>query len=169
MRLFFGWMFVLLCSVGVHGQIYAYKVGVLAHGEGPISNGREQGYDLNVEAVWDTKILRAYPAVGIELNNQEFTNFLYAGLSWEGTMLGSLVWELFFGGAVHDGKLQPTQSNRRALGSRFLFREAIAIGMSVTQSMSVTIMYDHYSHSGTDESLPNQGSDNTGIRFNFYY
>jgi hypothetical protein len=152
-----------------HAQIYAIKTGVLKHGSGPISSGREKGYDLNIELLWDSEILYASPAVGIELNNQGYTNFLYTGLSWEGSFFDFFVWELFFGGAIHDGELKPTDGSRRALGSRVLFREAIALGFEVTEVITVSFIYDHYSHSGMDESLYNQGNDNTGIRIGYYF
>ena len=159
----------LIMSTQLLADIYATKVGVLAHGEGPLSSGREQGYDLNVEVLWEDTIIYAHPAVGADINNQGFTNFLYTGFAWEGDLFDLIIWELFWGGAIHDGHLTPSDPNRRALGSRVLFREAIALGFEITEHMTFTIIYDHYSHSGTDESLSNQGTDNTGLRFAYYF
>ena len=163
------WFSVLLFSIDMHADIYAIKSGLLVHGEGPVSSGREAGYDLNIEVLWEDTFLAAYPAVGMELNDSGFTNFLYAGLAWEGSFFDTIIWELFFGGSVHDGKLTFIDKNRRALGSRFLFREAIALGFEITDRVTFTIIYDHYSHSGTDESLSNQGNDNTGVRLGYYF
>ena len=164
-------LFLFLSSYAflLQADIYALKSGVLKHGEGPLSSGREQGYDLNVEVLWEDTIIYAHPAVGADINNQGFTNFLYAGLAWEGYLFGTVVWELFWGGAIHDGHLTPSDPKRRALGSRVLFREAIALGFDISDNMTFTILYDHYSHSGTDESLYNQGTDNTGIRLAYYF
>lgn len=168
MRSIFITLFFLI-TTQLYGDFYAAKVGVLAHGEGPLSSGREQGYDLNMEILWEDTIIYAHPAVGADINNQGFTNFLYTGLAWEGYMFDIIVWELFWGGAIHDGKLQSNTPDRRSLGSRVLFREAIALGFDIAENMTFTIIYDHYSHSGTDESLPNQGTDNTGLRLAYYF
>ena len=163
------WLFIFLFSLPLQADIYALKSGVLVHGEGPVSSGREKGYDLNVEVLWEDTYIYAHPSVGIELNDSGFTNFLYAGLAWEGYLFETIFWELFLGGSVHDGNLTPSDRNRRALGSRVLFREAIALGFGITDRVTFTVIYDHYSHSGTDESLSNQGNDNTGVRLGYYF
>lgn len=167
-RIFIG-LVTLFFSGSLYADIYSLKGGILAHGKGPLSSGREQGYDLTLEVLWEESFLLAYPGVGIEVNNSGFTNFLYTGLDWEGYFFDTIVWELFFGIAVHDGNLTPSDPKKRALGSRVLFREAIALGFDISSEMTVTLIYVHYSHSGTDESLYNQGSDNTGIRLGYYF
>ena len=161
---------LFLCNVLIlQADISVTKIGILKHGEGPVSSGREQGYDLNIECLWEDEVLAAYPAVGVSLNSSNYTNFAYAGLSWEGDLYEVIVWELFFGGAIHDGNLERKEPDKRAFGSRVLFREAISLGFYIRDNFSITLMYDHYSHSGMDESIPNQGNDNTGVRFIYYY
>lgn len=153
----------------LYADIHAIKSGVLIHGEGPISSGREKGYDLNVELLYQETFIYAHLATGVELNNSGFTNFLYGGLAWDGYLFDFLAWEIFWGGAIHDGNLTPKQQDRRALGSRVLFREAIALGFGITENMTLTLIYAHYSHSGADEGLYNQGNDNTGLRLAYYF
>lgn len=153
--------------VNLNATIYAYKLGVLEHSTGPVSSGIESGYDINAELLFDTELLDANLALGADVNLQGDTSFLYSGLSWEGDVSDFLAWELFFGLAMHDGELAEGSVDRRQLGSRFVFREAVALGFAVSDDMTLTVIYDHYSHIGI-EDRPNQGNDNIGVRLSIY-
>lgn len=159
---------LFLTGTQLYADIYAYKVGLLAHSQGPISSGKEEGYDLNLEVLWDEAFWSAHPSVGADINNQGFTSFLYTGVAWEDTFFDTIVWELFLGFAVHDGELTTDAADRRALGSRFLFREGIALGVDLGDNLTLSVLYAHYSHVGIDHRI-NQGSDNTGLRLAYYF
>jgi len=165
--LLFGFV-VLFCSTMIHADIYALKGGVLAHSEGPVSSGKEQGYDLNIEVLLEDDYLQANWAFGADINNQSDTSFIYSGLNWEGLFFETFIWEFFLGIATHDGEISTTDTTKRAFGSRVLFREAVAIGIELSESITVTFIYDHYSHTGIDDRI-NQGNDNSGIRLAYYF
>lgn len=57
-------IFLTLLFIGsLYAQegLYAIKGGLLSHSTGPISNGQEEGIDLNTEVLWNKKFLGAYP------------------------------------------------------------------------------------------------------------
>jgi len=56
--------------------------------------------------------------------------------------------EDFFGFALDNGSQENEHSNRRQLGTRVLFREAVDIGYYLSERTSVSVMYDHHSNDG---------------------
>jgi len=157
------------------------RLGIFAHNFGVVASRVEHGVDANAElsfkpidALWG-----AEPTHGLMLNGIGNTSYLYTGFSWEwdvfedGQRSGLFVIP-FFGLAIHDGKREP-EPKRRGLGCQLLFREAIEIGwrfnketLDSSQAWAISVLTDHLSHGGLCEDR-NQGLDNTGIRFHWYY
>jgi len=151
------------------GQI---RLGVFAHNQGLIASKVESGMDLNVEltlppteSLWD-----AEPSAGLMLNNQGHTSFLYGGLSWEIGLLREtadkgLFLMPFLGLAVHNGEKEP-KPDRRGIGCRILFREAIEVCWRFSKDWAVAVQTGHLSHGGFCSDR-NQGLDNSGLRFHW--
>jgi lipid A 3-O-deacylase len=157
------------------GFIDELKIGVLRHDAGIFGNNKEDGVDINFETRFvSPEILRPLfaprPHLGVSVNTAGDTSQLYAGLTWSFTLLrglfstsDSFYLDASIGGAAHDGKLDTDAIDRKALGSRFLFRESLELGYSFTPSQSISIMLDHVSNANLANR--NEGLDNLGIRY----
>jgi Lipid A 3-O-deacylase (PagL) len=160
--------FLLISPIYAEGNIYALKAGLLSHSTGAISDGRESGTDLHLELLFNQKFLKAYPALGADINLHGDTSFIYSGLAWEGKFFKSLLLGTSFGIALHNGDLEGGSSENRQLGTRILFRGAVDIGLYLRPDLSMSFMYDHYSNLGL-AGQRNQGNDNMGIRLSYYF
>jgi lipid A 3-O-deacylase len=157
------------------GFIDELKFGVLRHDAGVFGDNKEDGVDLNLEARFvSPEFLRPLfsprPHLGLSVNSAGDTSQLYAGLTWSFTLLrglfstrDSLYLDASVGGAAHDGKLDGDLADRKALGSRILFRESLELGYSFTPSQSISIMLDHVSNANLANR--NEGLDNLGVRY----
>lgn len=159
---------LIVMSMQGGDSFYALKGGLLSHGEGPISSGREDGIDLHAEVLFDEKFLNAYPTVGTDINVKGNTSFIYGGLAWEGRFFKHLLLGGFLGIAVHDGDLDRDDVTKRQFGTRFLFREAVEVGFYLSDHVAVGLIYDHCSNAGL-AGKRNQGNDNTGVRISYYF
>jgi len=161
---------VFFLSVSLYAQesLYALKGGVLSHSTGPVSSGREEGVDLNIELLFNTYVLKAHPSIGTDINLNGDTSFVYAGLSWEGKFFQYLLLGAFFGVAAHNGSLDDSDADKRQFGTRIVFREAVDIGFYLHDDISLSLMYDHYSNAGLS-GKQNQGNDNIGLRISYYF
>ncbi len=161
-------LIILYClSVYASDNLYAVRGGVLSHSTGVISSGKESGIDLHAEALYRQRLLNAYPAVGVDLNLNGDTSFVYGTLVWEEKFLRQLLLGASLGVAIHDGELDEGSSDRRQLGSRVLIRAAVETGYFIDEAVAVSFMYAHYSHTGIKER--NQGNDNIGLRVSYYF
>ena len=147
---------------------YAVKAGVLSHSTGPISNGIESGIDINAEVLFQEKFLKAHPAVGVDINTNNDTSFMYCGLAWEDRFFKHLLLGIFVGLSSHNGDIKNNHEDKRQLGSRVLLRGAIDIGYYLNKNSSISFIYDHYSHLGLLDKR-NQGNDNLGLRLGYYF
>lgn len=161
-------LFLLLSSVHCEEYVYAVKSGLLSHSTGPVSSGKEDGVDINIELLFKKKFLKAYPSIGADINLNSNTSFVYSGLTWEGKFFKHVLIGAFLGLSIHNGDLSGGSSDKRQLGTRLLFREAIDIGFFINKNTSVSFMYDHYSNAGIDGNY-NEGNDNMGLRLSYYY
>lgn len=144
-----------------------FEVGIAAHdlnGDG----GREKGVDLalvlrgeRLEGIFWQTLLSPRPHIGINIHDQFKTSSLYAGLTWS-AVFGE-VWYISadFGGAIHNGKLDRTTRDRVALGSRVLFREALEVGVRISERWRTGIRADHMSNA--DLATPNDGVTTLGL------
>ena len=159
---------LVVVSVMAQENIYAIKGGLLAHSTGPLSSGKESGVDINVEVLFMDELLKGHLSVGADVNTNADTSFVYSGLSWEGKFYKYIHLGAFFGLGLHNGDLDKSGSEKRQLGTRVVFREALEIGLYLKEDISVSFMYDHYSNAGL-AGKRNQGNDNLGLRLSYYF
>ena len=102
------------------------------------------------------------PLIGASVSLEGKTSQAYAGLAWDLPISGPYFVELSAGGLVHDQNLNQNYSDRPSpLTTRFLFREAIAIGYNINANWRILLFADH----GSDGNL---GYRNEGLnRFGF--
>lgn len=88
------------------------------------------------------------------------TDQVYTGLNWHLPLGETFFAEAGFGGTVHNGNLDSGEGP--LLGCRFLFREHVALGMKVTDTVSVMATADHSSHANLCDG-PNDGITHAGL------
>jgi outer membrane immunogenic protein len=87
------------------------------------------------------------PLIGASISLEGKTSEAYAGLAWNLPIYGPYFVELSAGGLVHDQNLNQSYSDRPSpLSTRFLFREAIAIGYEINANWRVLAFLDHASN-----------------------
>lgn len=102
---------------------------------------------------------RPRPHIGCMLSVNGGTNQLYGGVTWH-VPIRKFFLELSFGGEIHDSPLKSNPKNKkRALGTRLLFREGVAIGANVKEQLTISMLLDHASNA----SIVKQNSGLTGI------
>ena len=88
------------------------------------------------------------------------TDQAYAGLNWHVPLGEAFFAEAGFGGTVHNGNLDTGDGPR--LGCRFLFREHVALGMRLTETINLMVTADHSSHANLCDG-PNDGLTHAGM------
>ena len=78
---------------------------------------------------------------------------LYAGLTWHHALGSFFFIESSFGGAVHDGEMDPVWNAgrtklKRGLGSVLLFRESLSVGANLNEDTTLVLQISHMSHAG---------------------
>lgn len=164
-------------SKPLFGFVSELRGGVLAHAFGPsvIDSRRESGVDINLEVLFVSPPLKFFwylfeprPTLGLDINTNGQTTFGYGGFTWEWNITRRLYVDFFLGFAGHDGFLNNAPRDRRELGSRLLFREALELGWRVNDRHALSLMIDHYSNAGYFDKK-NQGNDNFGARYSYRY
>ncbi|MBD0273402.1 MAG: acyloxyacyl hydrolase [Acetobacteraceae bacterium] len=107
--------------------------------------------------------------LGAAPNLGGYTSKVYAGLTWTAALARDVMWagdalrfDFFFGGSLHDGKLETDDPKRRALGSAGLFRVGAEIGWQATPRWSVSAFFDHDSNGNL--APPNGSLNSYGLR-----
>jgi hypothetical protein len=163
--------------VPLYGLISELRGGALAHAFGPsvADSRRESGVDVNLEILFASPPLRFFwylfeprPTLGVDVSTSGQTTFGYGGLTWEWNITQRIYADFFLGIAGHDGYLHNAPRDRRELGSRWLFREALELGWRISDRHAVSLMIDHYSNAGYLDKK-NQGNDNFGARYSYRY
>src|SRR5882672_8920423 len=124
------------------------RLGVLAHD--PLTQ-KEDGVDLNAEYFFDSWTSGSWqlrPAIGVTGSLNGDTSQAYICLVYGGPISDSMFVEIGGGGAIHNGKLETTDPDRKELGSRVLFHAEASIGVMLTDTMSLSIYADHVSNAG---------------------
>ncbi|BBD09118.1 acyloxyacyl hydrolase [Desulfovibrio ferrophilus] len=148
------------------------RIGVLAHDVPFVSFNRESGADLNAEVLFVSPVfLQAIgaprPHIGGSLNVTGDTSQVYAGLTWDGQLGRGFFVEGMFGGALHDGKLDTDESDRKSLGTSLLFRLGVALGYALNERMNVLLVVDHVSNANLASS--NEGLDTIGLKLGYKF
>lgn len=188
---------VLLCSPPAVAQTIAYQnitynefaLGVLAH-DVHFLGGKEGGVDLNPEfriqspisdawaaqtPSWLRWFVQPRPTVGGEINTSGFTDQGYFGATWTWQFASNVLQQgdgvtfgLFEGPSFNNGDIAaPSHSDRKALGSHVLFREAAELGYRINPVWQVSVFLDHESNAGLakqNESINDVGG-RLAIRF----
>lgn len=153
--------------------LHGFRIGILAHDVRLWSRTRsEGGIDLNAEVVldlpgWSLLNGRILPNLGVSLNSQGDTSTLYTGLLWEYERPSRFFFNVGLGLAVHDGELESKFDDKKALGSRILFRIPIEFGLLIAKHHGVSILFVHVSNAYLAE--PNEGLDTIGIRYSYRF
>lgn len=173
------YFFLVICSLIGYSitptfasQDSEVRVGFMKNDIGSgLKQKHERSPNLNLEYLvnsWSTGlgyyIFSPRPHLGLSINTRGGTHHLYAGLTWR-MDLGNFFIEPSFGGEIHSAHLQTSSVHKKALGSRFLFREAIAIGYQITAEHSLSLILDHVSNAGI--AKPNCGITTFGIRYGY--
>jgi len=146
--------------------------GLLAHDQGPFSSNKEDGVDINLEAIFvSPDILDVMgaprPHFGLTANSSGDTSQVYAGLGWGWDFWRSWFAGFSVGGAIHDGKNTTSALDRKELGCRVLFRESIDLGYRISKRHSVM---GHLSHiSNAKLCSENEGLETAGIRYGYRF
>ena len=152
------------------GFVSELKLGGLYHDAPNLWSGfqlEQRSVDVNVEALFGPHIqlplgvLR--PALGASINTAGATSKIYADARWEIEGPSGLFLALGIGAAIHDGKLGPSDADRKALGSRLLFHFPAEIGWRFDGHNSVSVYFEHISNGYTQDY--NEGLDSIGVRY----
>jgi lipid A 3-O-deacylase len=150
------------------------KLGVLAHDVAIGGDHRENGADVNLEALFPSPalfrpIFAPRPHVGLVANTRGGSSYAYGGLTWTGTFARSLVGSgdglfasLGLGGAIHSGPNVSEERDRKSLGTRLLFHEYLELGYRFTTPLSLALFLDHVSNANIGRH--NAGITNLGLR-----
>ena len=152
------------------------RIGAAYHDAGVFGNRKEDGGNLNLETRFrpfgfTRVIFSPRPTIGGSINLSGHTNQLYLGLTWsfQDILVDGLYADLFLGGAVHDGVLSSSDPSeirqRKQLGSRLLFREAVEVGWRFSGGHRIGVFLDHISNANLASN--NEGLDTLGIRYGF--
>lgn len=147
-------------------------VGVYAHDiESPL-NLRGFGEGVDVQLGWRGGRVRSLSAIGAPspyvfgaLNTAGDVHYAAAGVSWK---IGRKVYlRPGLGLAVHSAP-SFERDPARSLGSRIVFEPEVAVGVQVSERISVEASLVHLSHS-TLFDRHNPGMDNAGVRLNYRF
>jgi lipid A 3-O-deacylase len=152
--------------------LYAIRTGILAHDVPVWSRSRQEGgVDFNAEFIFGFPDYRLFSGIvhtnlGFSRNTQGDTSKVYSGMLWEYIWDSGPFVNLGLGLAAHDGKLD-NNDDKKALGSRILFRIPLEIGLLFTRHQGVSMMFDHVSNAYLAD--PNEGLDTIGLRYTYRF
>ena len=161
-------------SVSTDALINEIRVGIMKHDVATNAQQHEDGQDFNSEFFFRAPRASLMelmgsprPSLGLSVNNSKNTSQFYTGLNWDVKFFDLLFLSFGVGGAVHNGELQSSDPDRQRLGSRALFRAAIAAGFKFNKRMNVSVLFDHVSNGRL--AYPNNGLEKLGIQFGYTY
>jgi lipid A 3-O-deacylase len=174
----------LLTGLAVGGEVHRQAMaqaastslelrgGVLAHDVPDLWAGfsLEGGIDINGELLFGRGLpflggtLR--PAVGVSVNTEGYTSRGYIDARWE-IEVGRIFIGVGLGAALHDGQLDASQPDRKALGSRVLFHIPLELGFRLDERSSISIFFEHMSNANLADA--NEGLDALGVRYGYRF
>jgi hypothetical protein len=156
------------------GLVTELKGGILYHDVGGLWSGfrlEDEPIDINVEAILSPSmpLLWGYvhPTLGASINTGGDTSHVYLDARWQTEFATGLFVGIGLGAAVHDGKLDPTEPDRKALGSRVLFHIPAEIGLRLDAHNSLSVYFEHTSNANLAEF--NEGMDRIGLRYGYRF
>ena len=150
------------------------RLGFLHHDAAIFGHNKEDGVDVMIEVrfarftggFWDT-IGQPRAHLGVNINSEGYTSSAYTGLTWDWQIWGPVFFSLDLGGAVHDGETSTSRLDRKELGSRVLFRQAIEIGYRFQEHHALSLRFDHISNASLADN--NEGLDTLGVVYGYSF
>jgi lipid A 3-O-deacylase len=155
------------------GLVQELRLGALVHDMPGLWSGfrLERGADINAEVILAPSIpmlggnLR--PAIGVSVSTSGQTSKAYFDARWMIEARSGFFLGLGLGAAVHNGLIDPTEVDRKALGSRVLFHIPLEIGYRFDGRNSLSMYFDHVSNGYTQKY--NEGFDSLGVRYGYKF
>ena len=154
--------------------LHAIRAGVLKHDVDNLWSGtrKEDGVDLNAEIIFSRPSFsllsgNVRPNLGASINTQGDTSKVYGGILWELETKSGVFLNLGIGAAIHNGKTDTNQEDKKSLGSRVLFRVPIEIGYRLDEHHHFSVLFDHVSNAFLTD--PNEGLDTLGLRYGYQF
>ena len=155
------------------GLIYELRLGALVHDMPGLWSGfrLERGADINAEVILSPALplfgghLR--PAIGASISTSGQTSKAYFDARWMIEARSGFFLGLGIGAAVHNGLIDPTDVDRKALGSRVLFHFPLEIGYRFDPHNSLSLYFEHVSNGYT--KTYNEGLDSLGVRYGYKF
>jgi lipid A 3-O-deacylase len=170
----------LVCAIGfaapaVAGDLVSeLKIGVLAHDVPDLWSGfqREEGTaDINIEALLAPSVVffggTLRPAIGASINTGGQTSHAYIDARWQYETASGIFFGVGVGAAIHDGNLDASDPDRKALGSTLLFHFPEELGYRFDEHSSFSLYFEHISNGFTQDV--NEGLDRLGIRYGYRF
>lgn len=161
-------------SARAQGLIDEIKVGVLIHDVGGLWSGfslEPDSADIHIYATLRPHLSilggELRPAIGGSINTVGATSRAYLDARWEIQGPAQLFFSIGIGAAIHDGKLGPSEPDRKALGSRVLFHFPAEIGWRWDGHNSVSVYFEHVSNGYTQDY--NEALDAIGVRYGYKF
>ena len=145
------------------------RAGVLAHDVPGLWSGfrLESGVDINAELLLGPGVAflggTVRPVIGGSVNTAGGTSKAYLDARWEFDTSCGIFFGLGVGAAIHDGNLDASDPDRKALGSRVLFHIPIEVGYRFDERRSVSVFFEHMSNGNFADS--NEALDSIGVRY----
>jgi lipid A 3-O-deacylase len=155
------------------------RLGVLAHDLSVGGSRKEGGANINgtiffnrlpkIESVpgWLAFILAPRPIIGGSVNTSGDTSYGHFGVNWGGDVTERLFVDFSFGGAIHSGNKNVNDPARKHLGCRVVFREALSVGVHITEQINVSGIIEHISNAGICSR--NDGITSAGARLGYRF
>jgi len=153
-----------------YGLIDELRIGGFAHDLE--SNDDEDGYDINAEVLFHRLssrsgdpldfLLTPRPHLGASINIEGDTSLAYFGLTWDAAVTETRFLEASFGGAIHDG---PTDDSNSSFGCAVNFRESAAVGIALSPHWRLLATVSHMSNAGLCGE--NQGLTSAGLQLGY--
>ena len=164
---------LLLVAAAAPAQAGEIFGGVYAHDIDTPLNLRGFGEGVDLQLGWRGERIRSLGAIGAPspyvygaLNTAGDVHYAAAGIGWK---IGRQVYvRPGIGIAVHTAPSFDGPRPERSLGSRILFAPELAVGVQVSDRVSVEASLIHLSH-GTLLDPHNPGMDNAGVRLNYRF
>lgn len=153
------------------------KLGLLVHDMPGLWSGfqLERGVGVNGEVILAPALPlfggHIRPALGgtyaLPPSGHHATSKVYVDARWMLEAQSGLFFSLGIGAAIHDGLLDPTEIDRKALGRRILFHFPLELGWRFGGHNSLSVYFDHISNAYTTSS--NEGLDTLGVRYGYKF
>jgi len=170
---------LILMPISASAQISEIRVGIAQFDERILDiafaaqAGDETSAALHAEILFDEPeflkwALSPQPYIGGTLNLEGNTSYGGGGLLWRQGFGKRFYGDIASGLVIHTGSNQFTletllDPNRRIIfGSRFLFRQQVALGVKINEDWATEVFFEHLSNAGLGFS--NEGADSVGFR-----